>query len=150
MLGEKIRDLRKQNKMTQQDLSNELNNRFGLKADRVMISKWETGFQTPVVYTISCLAKIFGVSMDYLNSSSSPTPKHSFDLSEHESELILAYRNHPEMQLSVDKLLGLESDVFTVERLTAARKEKGGGAEKRAMDDSEKEAVINKTFGEGF
>ena len=88
--------------------------------------------------------------MDYLNSSNSPTPKHSFDLSEHESELILAYRNHPEMQLSVDKLLGLESDVFTVERLTAARKEKGGGAEKRAMDDSEKEAVINKTFGEDF
>lgn len=96
--------------MTQQDLSNELNNRFGLKVDRVMISKWETGFQTPVVYTISCLAKIFGVSMDYLNSSSSPTPKHSFDLSEHESELIFAYRNHPDMQKSVDKLLGVEPE----------------------------------------
>ncbi len=150
MLGEKIRDLRKQNKMTQQDLSNELNNRFGLKVDRVMISKWETGFQTPVVYTISCLAKIFGVSMDYLNSSNSPIPKHSFDLSEHESELILAYRSHPEMQLSVDKLLGLESDVFTAERLTAARKEKGGGAEKRVMNDSEKEAIENETFGEDF
>lgn len=150
MLGEKIRDLRKQNKMTQQDLSNELNNRFGLKVDRVMISKWETGFQTPVVYTISCLAKIFGVSMDYLNSSSNPTPKHSFDLSEHESELILAYRNHPEMQLSVDKLLGLEPDIFTAERLTAARKEKGGGAEKRVMNDSEKEAIENETFGENF
>lgn len=150
MLGKKIRDLRKQNKMTQQDLSNELNNRFGLKVDRVMISKWETGFQTPVVYTISCLAKIFGVSMDYLNSSSSPTPKHSFDLSEHESELILAYRNHPEMQLSVDKLLGLEPDIFTAERLTAARKEKSGGTEKRVLSDSEREAIENGTFGEGF
>lgn len=150
MLGEKIRDLRKQNKMTQQDLSNELNNRFGLKVDRVMISKWETGFQTPVVYTISCLAKIFGVSMDYLNSSSNPTPKHSFDLSEHESELILAYRNHPEMQLSVDKLLGLEPDIFTAERLTAARKEKSGGTEKRVLSDSEREAIENGTFGEGF
>jgi len=150
VLGEKIRDLRKQNKMTQQDLSNELNNRFGLKVDRVMISKWETGFQTPVVYTISCLAKIFGVSMDYLNSSSNPTPKHSFDLSEHESELILAYRNHPEMQLSVDKLLGLEPDIFTAERLTAARKEKSGGTEKRVLSDSEREAIENGTFGEGF
>lgn len=150
MLGEKIRDLRKQNKMTQQDLSNELNNHFGLKVDRVMISKWETGFQTPVVYTISCLAKIFGVSMDYLNSSSNPTPKHSFDLSEHESELILAYRNHPEMQLSVDKLLGFEPDIFTAERLTAARKEKSSGTEKRVLSDSEREAIENGTFGEGF
>ena len=54
------------------------------------------------------------------------------------------------MQKSVNLLLGINSDNFSTERLTAARKEKGGGAEKRAMDDSEKEAVINKTFGEDF
>lgn len=32
-----------------------------------MISKWETGFQTPVMSTIVCLARYFGVSIDYLN-----------------------------------------------------------------------------------
>lgn len=66
-LGERIKDLRKLNKMTQTDLANELNSRFNLNVDRVMISKWETGFQTPVMYNISCIAKIFGVSLDYLS-----------------------------------------------------------------------------------
>lgn len=77
MLGEKIKLLRKKNKWTQEQLSEKLNKEFGLKTDRVMISKWETGFQTPVVYTISCLAKIFGVSIDYLNGDSSFTSSKS-------------------------------------------------------------------------
>ena len=34
-----------------------------------MISKWETGFQTPVVSTLVCLSKIFGVSLDDLNGT---------------------------------------------------------------------------------
>ena len=69
MLGEKIKALRKEKKMTQTQLSEKLNSRFGLKTDRVMISKWETGFQTPIVSTLSCLAQIFDVSLDYLNGS---------------------------------------------------------------------------------
>ena len=69
MLGEKIKKLRKENKMTQTELSEKLNSRFGLKTDRVMISKWETGFQTPKVSTLSCLAQLFNVSLDYLNGN---------------------------------------------------------------------------------
>lgn len=69
MLGEKIKTLRKEKKMTQTELSEKLNSRFGLKTDRVMISKWETGFQTPILSTLSCLAQIFDVSLDYLNGN---------------------------------------------------------------------------------
>ena len=69
MLGEKIKKLRKENKLTQTQLSEKLNSQFGLNTDRVMISKWETGFQTPIVSTLSCLAQLFGVSLDYLNGS---------------------------------------------------------------------------------
>ena len=69
MLGEKIKALRKENGMTQTELSQKLNSEFGLKTDRVMISKWETGFQTPVVSTLSCIAKVFGVTLDYLNGA---------------------------------------------------------------------------------
>lgn len=69
MSGEKIRALRKKAKMTQAELSEKLNRDFGLKTDRVMISKWETGFQTPVVSTLSCIAKVFGVTLDYLNGA---------------------------------------------------------------------------------
>ena len=67
MIGSKIKNLRTHNKWTQSQLAEKLNETFGLKIDRVMISKWENGFQTPVIYTISCLAKLFGVSIDYLN-----------------------------------------------------------------------------------
>ena len=69
MSGEKIRALRKKAGMTQTELSERLNREYGLKTDRVMISKWETGFQTPVVSTLSCIAKVFGVSLDYLNGN---------------------------------------------------------------------------------
>lgn len=69
MLGEKIKNLRKENKMTQAELSERLNSQFGLNTDRVMISKWETGFQTPIVSTLSCLAQLFGVSLDYLSGT---------------------------------------------------------------------------------
>lgn len=75
MLGEKIRKLRKENHWRQDQLADILNKEFGLKTDRVMISKWETGYQTPVLYTISCLAKVFNVSIDYLNGNSLPTSK---------------------------------------------------------------------------
>ena len=71
--GKRIQQFRKERGLTQEQLAEKLNKEFGLKTDRVMISKWETGFQTPVVYTISCLAKIFGVSIDYLNGDSSFT-----------------------------------------------------------------------------
>lgn len=67
MLGKKIKDLRKKNHWNQEQLAEILNKEFGLKTDRAMVSKWETGYQTPVLYTISCLAKVFGVSIDYLN-----------------------------------------------------------------------------------
>ena len=69
MLGEKIKNLRKENKMTQAELSEKLNSQFGLNTDRVMISKWETGFQTPIVSTLSCLAQLFNVSLDYLSGT---------------------------------------------------------------------------------
>ena len=69
MTGEKIRELRKKAGMTQTQLSEKLNADFGLNTDRVMVSKWETGFQTPVVSTLACIAKLFGVSLDYINGT---------------------------------------------------------------------------------
>lgn len=67
MLGNKLRSLRKEKGLTQVQLSKELNEKFSLNTDRVMISKWETGFQTPVVGTLKYIAKYFNVSLDYLN-----------------------------------------------------------------------------------
>ena len=114
MLGDKIRDLRKQNHWKQDELAEKLNKEFGLKIDRAMVSKWETGYQTPVIYTISCLAKLFNVSIDYLNGNSDNVnlEQTKLILSEKERTVILAYRSRPEMQTAVDKLLGIDDEVY--------------------------------------
>lgn len=66
-LGNRLKELRNSKGLNQTQLSCALNEKFGLKTDRVMISKWETGFQTPVMNTVAILAKFFNVSIDYLN-----------------------------------------------------------------------------------
>lgn len=72
VLGSRIKELRKKAGMSQESLSKELNKLYGLKTDRVMISKWETGFQTPVISTIKYLAQFFNVSIDFLNGDEIP------------------------------------------------------------------------------
>lgn len=60
-IGEKIKELRKQKKLTQEDLAKLL----GL--NRTTISKWERpGGSEPDIATIKKLADIFGVTTDYL------------------------------------------------------------------------------------
>ncbi len=73
-LGERLKELRKEKRLSQTELSMLLNERFGLKTDRVMISKWETGFQTPVMNSIMALAEFFGVTTDYLGGSLKSLP----------------------------------------------------------------------------
>lgn len=70
-LGKRLKQLRNLRGLNQTQLSEALNEKFGLKTDRVMISKWETGFQTPVMNTVVMLAKFFNVSIDYLNGDES-------------------------------------------------------------------------------
>ena len=67
MLSEQIKYFRKKNNYTQDELANILRKKYGLRTDRAMISKWETGFQTPQMHTITCLADLFNISIDTLN-----------------------------------------------------------------------------------
>lgn len=66
-LGNRIKQLRTEKKMTQENLATILRKDYNSNVDRVMISKWETGYQTPRIFNIMCLAKIFNVSADYLS-----------------------------------------------------------------------------------
>ena len=65
-LGERIKALRKQRHLTQSELMSILRNDYDLKTDRVMISKWETGFQTPHIDTLKVIAEVLEVSVDFL------------------------------------------------------------------------------------
>ena len=59
-IGKKIAELRKQRRWTQAELAERLN-----VTDKA-VSKWEQGAGCPELYTVVDIAKIFGVSTDYL------------------------------------------------------------------------------------
>lgn len=65
----RIKELRKTNGFTQEELAAKLRKNFNLKTDRVTISRWESGSQVPEMYALGCLAKIFNVTIDYLNGT---------------------------------------------------------------------------------
>lgn len=152
-IGKRIQARRKELNLTQEVIANRLS------LNKSTIARYESGAVEKIkLPVIQAMAQILDVNPDWLALKTDKKGCYAdcvditknIQLSKHEAYLILAYREHPDMQKSVDKLLGLESNIFTLERLTAARKEKGGGAEKRVMNDSEKEAIENETFGEGF
>lgn len=67
ILGDRLKSLRKDKKLTQSELAKRLNEKYALNIDRAMISKWEIGYQTPTISTLSCIKDFFNVSLDYIN-----------------------------------------------------------------------------------
>lgn len=60
MIGEKIRELRERNKLTQNDLARLLN------ITRSSVNAWESGLSVPSTQYVVELARIWKVSTDYL------------------------------------------------------------------------------------
>ena len=60
MIGEKIKELRERNKLTQSDLAKLLN------ITRSSVNAWESGLSAPSTQYIAELARILKVSTDYL------------------------------------------------------------------------------------
>ena len=60
MLGQRIKELRKQSGMTQDDLADLLH------VTRAAVSSWETGKRTPDIYMLRDIADVFEVSLDEL------------------------------------------------------------------------------------
>ena len=81
LIGDKIRTLRKQAGYTQSEFIKILREKYDLKADRVMLSKWECSKQCPQIETLKCIADAFNVSIDYLTSENEynrRSKKHSY------------------------------------------------------------------------
>ena len=60
MIGEKIKEMRERNKLTQSDLAKLLN------ITRSSVNAWESGLSAPSTQYIAELARILKVSTDYL------------------------------------------------------------------------------------
>lgn len=72
-LGERIKQLRKQNGLTQLDLANQLDVTKGT------VSTWETNSRKPNFETLVQLCEMFRVSMDYLMGRSDDATLHMID-----------------------------------------------------------------------
>ena len=68
-MGQRIQELRKYNKMTGEELGQKLN------VAKSTVSLWEGGSRTPSTDMLQSIAKVFGVSTDYLLTDNEPTPK---------------------------------------------------------------------------
>lgn len=108
--------LRKSKKLTQKDVA------IQLGITRQAYANYETGNRNPDPKMLKKIANLFEVSIDDLlenNTTQKENPNDKGELSKHETALLNAYRNHPEMQPAVDKLLGIYNEEY-VQLYTAA------------------------------
>lgn len=103
------------------DKLKELCNKKGVKPSRVAIecgfskgtvSHWKNSGTIPQRDILKKIANYFDVSVDYLLSNDEKETQvndKALILTEHEKRLISAYRDKPEMQLAIDKLLGIDA-----------------------------------------
>lgn len=71
------------------------------------VNAWENNRGQPDAETLMLLCDIYGVA-DILAEFREEPAEEPILLSEHEKKLVTAYRNKPEMQPAVDKLLGVD------------------------------------------
>lgn len=111
-IGNRIKNLRTQIGLSQSELAEMIG------TIKQTIYKYETGIITNIPSDkIEQMAKIFKVSPSYImgwNDNTSATNtiniKKQITLSSHELHVVEAYRNKPEIQPAVDKLLDIEKE----------------------------------------
>lgn len=96
-LGDRLYSLRKSNSLTQEAFASALNERYDLKINKSMVSKWENNIDTPSLNSAKYIAIFFDVSLDYLlgvsdNNSAvvadASTPADPLRLTEQEERLL--------------------------------------------------------------
>ena len=113
----RFKALRAEQKLSQQELANIL------KISKSSVNMYERGEREPSLETLESIADFFHVDLDDLmgrkplphrsHSACWNAPAQPWDaacLTTHEHHVILAYRNQPEMQPAVDRLLGIPSE----------------------------------------
>ena len=70
LVGTRIREIRKEAGLSLQDLADRMNRDFNANINKGMISKYENGIHEPSAGTVYCLAKIFGISAEYITGRS--------------------------------------------------------------------------------
>lgn len=111
MIGERIRERRKELGMTQDELANKV----GVK--KTSISNYEVNTNSPPEKIIIKLMEALNCDANYLFADCDKQIK--IAITPHEERLIKAYRQMPEMHLAIDRLLGIEEAKITVSQKAA-------------------------------
>lgn len=98
--AKKLKELRKSNKMTQQDLAQELN------ISQMQISRYETGKDRPSLSLLERLSGIFGVTLDALSGNSSSSDDNIKSWTEHIVDDRLKLLDNPEGVLEYQYFAG--------------------------------------------
>ena len=109
VFGSVLRSMRIAKNLTQKELAQKLGLSFST------ISMYERGDREPGLETMEKIADFFNVDMNYLYGKQSVPNRYQFDLeysrtsqfTPHETDLVQAYRSHPEMQPAIDKMLDI-------------------------------------------
>lgn len=97
---------------------------------------YEKGDREPNSEILIKLADFYNTTVDFILGVSKSTQNNDLKLSNHEKKLVISYREHPEMQLSVDRLLGIEEEKVHIIPIAA----RNGNNKPLKLTDSELEA----------
>lgn len=130
-LGNLLKELRLENKLTQEELANKLNNLHNIKLNKGMISKWESNKSEPRFEYIKYLSKLYNVSIDYLLGLTKYKNKEELNISKEKFVLSNFLKNplesDPKLHLllkNYNKLneLGKDESIKRIEELTCINK----------------------------
>ena len=109
-IAQKLRELRIKSGLT----ADEVGKKIGKSGKTV--NAWEHNHGQPDAEILIALCDIYEVD-DILDEFREHKPKNvSFNLSDHEKQVIIAYRQHPNMQNAVDTLLGVAPEEMQKEK----------------------------------
>lgn len=119
--GKIIRELRLKKGLSQEDLAEGLNHRFGSSVNKGMVSKWENEISEPRLDAVRQLAEFFHVSVDYLiGSLEQPSPDQTSDISEDQILTIAAHQVGHEGPLTPEQM----DKIKLAMRIALAKEEK--------------------------
>lgn len=100
IFSERLVEIRKKQNVTQKHLAEIL------EIGTTRLNYWEKGKREPDIDMIKKISKFLNVDANYLLGIDNNTSKGEH-LTPHETKVLTAYREQPEMQPAVDKLLGV-------------------------------------------
>lgn len=107
-IARKLKELRKKSGLTAEEVGKLIN-----KSGKT-VSAWENNHGQPDAEILIALCDIYKVDDILAEFREVPNKSCAMFLTNHEKDLVFAYRNHPEHQYTIDTILGIGEIIPTV------------------------------------